>query len=295
MSSKPTFHLFLAMITKFLSLIKFSHTVFALPFALLGYFLGVSLLGFDYVVLIQIVLCMVLARSAAMGFNRIVDREYDAQNERTAGREIPSGQISTTAAAWFVAICSVLFVVTTLTINVPCFLLSPIALAVILGYSYTKRFTPYAHLVLGVALSIAPIGAFLATTGYLNFEVLLIALMVFCWVSGFDIIFALQDEDFDRRSGLFSIPARFGASRALLISTLLHSVAAIIVVVLFFLLPIQNMWLYGAGALIFTLLLGYQHIIVKPDDLSRVNLAFGTLNGIASVLYALFAILSLLL
>ncbi len=283
------------MITKFARLIKFSHTIFALPFALLGYSIGVALLGFDWVVLVQVVVCMVFARSAAMAFNRVVDREYDAQNPRTASREIPAGEISTKAATWFTAICSLLFVLTTITINIPCLLLSPIALSVILGYSYTKRFTSWAHLVLGLALSIAPIGAFLATTGYLSATILLLGLMVLSWVAGFDIIFALQDEEFDRSAGLFSIPSKLGAKKALIVSSALHFVTASIVVALGFLLPVVNVWLYWGGTTIFVSLLTYQHLIVKPADLSRVNLAFGTVNGIASVVYAACAIASLFL
>lgn len=281
------------MFQKFLSLIKFSHTIFAMPFALLGYSVGVKLFGFDYVVLLQVVLCMVFARSAAMGFNRIVDREFDAKNPRTAVREIPSGQISATAATWFVTICSVLFVLTALSINFLCFILSPVALAVIFGYSYTKRFTSLAHIVLGIALSIAPIGAYVAVSGSVILPIWLLGVLVLCWVSGFDIIFALQDEEFDRGEKLHSIPALLGAKNALVVSSLLHVGAAGVAVLMAFMLPILTPWLYWVGTAIFLLMLLYQHLIVKPGDLSRVNLAFGTSNGVASVIYASFAILSL--
>lgn len=281
------------MFQKFLSLIKFSHTIFALPFALLGYSVGVKYYGFDYIILLQVVLCMVFARSAAMGFNRLVDREFDAKNPRTASREIPSGVISVKAATWFVVVCSVLFVITALSINFLCFILSPIALAVILGYSYTKRFTSLAHIVLGVALSIAPLGAFIAVSGSLISSMWLLAALVLCWVSGFDIIFALQDEEFDKGVKLHSIPSLLGASRALVVSSLLHVVAAGGAVALSFMLPLSTPILYWIGAAIFVGLLLYQHLIVKPNDLSRVNLAFGTVNGIASVIYASCAILSL--
>lgn len=284
------------MVKKFLSLIKFSHTIFAMPFAIVGYALAVSRSGFDLSVLVLVVIAMILARSAAMGFNRIVDREYDARNPRTASREIPSGQISTTAVAWIVAICCCGFVVTALLINVACFLLSPIALAVILGYSYTKRFTSWCHLVLGLALSIAPIGAYIAVTGSISIEILLVGLLVLTWVSGFDVIFALQDADFDKGAGLYSIPSKVGVKRALAISAALHTMtAAIVVVVGLILYAGSYLWLYWIGAAAFCGLLLFQHLIVKPNDLSRVNLAFGTTNGVASIAYATFTIVAVLL
>lgn len=284
------------MVKKFLSLIKFSHTIFAMPFAIMGYVFGVARAGFDFWVLIQVVICMVLARSAAMGFNRIVDREYDARNARTASREIPSGQISTSTVAWIVAVCCCGFVVTALTINVACFLLSPVALTVILGYSYTKRFTSWCHLVLGFALAIAPIGAYIAVTGDLSGLILLVGLLVLTWVAGFDVIFALQDADFDRSAGLYSIPSRVGIPRALGVSIALHTVTALMVVAVGVLATFGAWWwLYWIGATAFVGLLAFQHIIVKADDLSRVNLAFGTTNGVASVVYAVFTIAAVLL
>lgn len=284
------------MVKNFLSLIKFSHTIFAMPFALVGYVLGVQRTGFDFSLLIYVVLCMVLARSAAMGFNRIVDRHYDALNPRTASREIPSGQISSTATAWLVALCCCAFVVVALMINVACFLLSPIALAVILGYSYTKRFTSWCHLVLGFALAIAPIGAYIAVTGEVSALILLVGLLVLSWVAGFDVIFALQDVDFDRSAGLYSIPAKLGIPRALRLSAALHGLSiAIVIAIGAFITDGAYFWLYGVGAGLFCGLLIFQHLIVKPNDLSRVNLAFGTTNGVASVVYAAFTIAAVLL
>ncbi len=280
------------MILKFLSLIKFSHTLFALPFGVLGYALGVQRLGFSWVVLVQVVLAMVLARSAAMGFNRIVDREWDAQNPRTAGREIPSGQISTTTVSWIVAVCCVGFVVVWLSINFMCFFLSPVALAVVLGYSYTKRFTSFAHLVLGLALAIAPVGGYVAVCGAIGGEVLMIAGLVLCWVGGFDIIFALQDREFDGGVGLHSIPVRFGVRGGLLISGVLHLVVIALVVWLGFVLRV-NPWVYWSGGVAFSAILVYEHIVVTPKRLDRIGFAFATLNSLGSLVYGGCTIIAL--
>lgn len=280
------------MISTFLRLIKFSHTIFALPFALLGYFIGVRHFGFDYVILLQVIVAMVFARSAAMGFNRIVDREWDAKNSRTAGREIPSGQISTKTVAIIVAVCSCLFVLTALSINMLCFLLSPVALVVILGYSYTKRFTSWAHVALGVALSISPMGAYIAVGGTLVWEVVLLAGVVAMWVAGFDIIFALQDEEFDRAEGLHSMPARLGTRGALWVSGVCHILSGVMVVALGFMLDVDAV-IYFSGAAIFIAILCYEHIVVTPSKRDRVGFAFATLNSVASVFYCLFSIASL--
>lgn len=280
------------MIKKYLSLVKFSHTIFALPFAIIGFALGVKVVGFEWGLLIQVVVAMFLARSAAMGFNRIVDREYDARNPRTADRELPAGKISVTSASWFVAICACAFVVTALTINVLCFLLSPLALAIIFGYSYTKRFTSWCHIVLGVALGIAPMGAYIAVTGSVAWAPALFSLLVITWVAGFDVIFALQDSEFDRSEALHSIPASVGIRNGLIVSALLHIGTAVLVAVVGIVIH-PNVVLYWIGAAIFMALLAFQHAIVRPNDLSRVGLAFGTTNGVASILYATFVILSL--
>lgn len=276
-------------ISHYLSLIKFSHTVFALPFAIIGFFLAIhsGQATFSVQKLIMVVLCMVFARSAAMGFNRFIDRKFDAKNPRTAIREIPAGIISSNAALVFVIVCSVSFVVCTYFINPICFYLSPVALFVVLGYSYTKRFTPLCHLILGVGLSLAPIGAYLSLTAEFALAPLLFSVLVFLWVSGFDIMFALQDEEFDRAQGLRSIPVLLGTKNALRLSEVLHAIAALVVVACFYFGGLH--WLFGIGAAIFIALLFYQHSIVKPHDLSRVNLAFGTVNGIASVVFCLFA------
>lgn len=278
-------------IRHYLSLVKFSHTVFALPFAIIGYFLGVEASGTnpDWTLFVKVVVCMVFARSAAMGFNRYIDRRFDEMNARTAIREIPAGIISPSAALAFVVVMSIAFLATTWFINPLCFYLSPIALSVILGYSITKRFTWLCHVVLGVGLSLAPIGAYLAVTGKFDWLPLLFSFAVLFWTSGFDIIYALQDEDFDRSQDLYSIPVWLGKKRALRLSEFLHAITALFIVAAGF--NMQAGIFYWAGASVFLIMLVYQHSIVKPNDLSRVNLAFGTTNGVASVVLGISYIL----
>lgn len=282
-------------IQHYLSLIKFSHTVFALPFAIIGFFLAVKTGEAEFSVqkFVMVLLCMVFARSAAMGFNRYIDRKFDEKNPRTAVREIPAGIISANAALWFVIICSIAFVICTYFINPLCFYLSPVALLVVLGYSYTKRFTPLCHLVLGLGLSLAPIGSYLALTARFDMLPLIYSAIVFLWVGGFDIMYALQDEAFDRSQGLKSIPVYLGTKKALRLSEVLHFVVAVLVVWSY--VAGGFGWLYLAGAAVFIGLLWYQHSIVKPDDLSRINLAFGTTNGIASVVFCVFTLTDMFL
>ena len=275
----------------YLSLVKFSHTIFALPFALIGFFVAIGLHEYDFkwTTFIYVILCMIFARSAAMAFNRYVDRKIDKANERTANvREIPNGTIKPTSALVFVIINCVLFIATTYLINPLCFYLSPIALLVVLGYSYTKRFTALCHLVLGIGLGLAPIGAYLAVTGQFDWLPLYFSFAVLFWVSGFDIIYALQDESFDKQQQLHSIPVWMGRKNALHFSSFLHLIAAFFVIWA----GIQSdfNWLYWVGAAIFIGLLIYQHLIVSPTNLSKVNLAFFTTNGIASVVFAVFVI-----
>jgi 4-hydroxybenzoate polyprenyltransferase len=278
----------------YLSLIRFSHTVFALPFAFIGFTLAVVYFhnAFQWGMLFKMLLCMVFARSAAMAFNRYLDRHYDALNPRTAKREVPAGIISPKHALVFTIISSILFVATTWFINTACFYLSFIALFVILFYSYTKRFTALCHIVLGVGLSLSPIGAFLAVTGHFAFLPILFSLLVLTWVAGFDIIYALQDEDFDRSQKLHSIPAAIGINKALIISALLH-LCSVIFLVSAGLVGHFN-WIYWIGVVFYAAMLTYQHVIVKPSDLSKVNMAFANTNGIASVVFAIFTIVSLL-
>jgi 4-hydroxybenzoate polyprenyltransferase len=289
----------MSLFRNYLSLIKFSHTLFALPFAMIGFFLGIFgtkiihesgspgtgplLIRFVFVLI-----CMITARSAAMAFNRYLDRNFDARNPRTAIREIPRGIIAPNNALRFVIICSVVFMITCWFINPLCFYLSPVALFVILFYSYTKRFTPLCHLVLGLGLSLAPIGAFLAVTGHFESLPMLFSGAVICWVSGFDIIYAMQDVDFDKSENLFSIPVAVGKKNALWISGILHMLSAAFVIGAGFVGGFGG-W-YWVGIFLFIGMLIYQHLIVKPNDVSRVNLAFMTANGIASVVFAFFAI-----
>lgn len=231
---------------------------------------------------------MVFARSAAMAFNRYLDRIIDKKNPRTAIREIPAGKISTGAALGFVIITSLAFMITAYLINPLCFFLSPVALAVILGYSYTKRFTPLCHLILGVGLALAPIGAYLAVTGAFNIIPLIFSFIVLFWVSGFDIIYALQDEEFDKENNLHSIPALLGKKKALLLSMMFHFITATLIIFAGYFFKLGYLYWIGAG--IFIGLLIYQHSIVKYNDLSRVNIAFFTTNGIASIIFACFVI-----
>jgi len=302
-------------INKYLSLIKFSHTIFAMPFALIGFFLATTsieksidskwgryeltnleqryVLGHNlYLKLFfLIILCMIFARSAAMAFNRWLDAKYDALNPRTAIREIPKGVITEKNALLFVIFNCLAFVVCTWFINLLCFYLSFVALFVILFYSYTKRFTLLCHLVLGVGLSLAPIGAYLAVTGVFNLLPILFSFTVFFWVSGFDIIYALQDEEFDKTNNLKSIPAVLGKKSALRVSELLHVLSAACIIYAGYYGHFH--WLYWIGVAVFIGLLIYQHTLVKPTDLSKVNMAFATTNGIASVIFCVFVLLDL--
>lgn len=273
---------------KYLSLITFSHTIFALPFAIIGFCLAIRSgeAQFSLKKLLLVLACMVFARSAAMAFNRFIDRGFDAINPRTAKREIPAGIISPNAALALVVACCVAFVFCAYLINPLCFYLSPIALLVVLGYSYTKRFTSLCHLILGLGLALAPIGAYIALTEHFAVLPILISILVFLWVSGFDIIYALQDDEFDKSQNLKSIPAYLGRKNALRLSEIFHLLAAGIVVAGYF---FGNFgWLYILGAVAFVSLLIYQHKLVKPNDLSKVTIAFGTTNGIASVVFCVF-------
>jgi 4-hydroxybenzoate polyprenyltransferase len=279
--------MFILRLRNYFSLIKFSHTVFALPFALIGFLAGANEVDFNFSpwLILQVLLCMIFARSAAMAFNRWADREIDARNERTRIREIPSGKISANSALGFTIFNSVAFIITTYFINMLCFFLSPVALIVILGYSYTKRFTPYSHIVLGLGLSLAPIGAYLAVAGKFDLLPVLFSIAVISWVGGFDIIYALQDEEFDKQNKLFSLPSAFGSGKALHISEALHIISSLALLAAGY---FGNYgWIYFTGWLIFTFLLIYQHTLVKPGDLSKVNVAFFTTNGIASVILSL--------
>ena len=287
-------------VKNYLSLIRFSHTIFAMPFAMIGFSLGVFQLSWHTMSgpemagkLALVILCMIFARSAAMAFNRWLDVKWDALNPRTAIREIPKGIISRNSALRFVIASSLAFIICTWFINPLCFGLSFVALGVVLGYSYTKRFTPFCHLVLGLGLSLAPIGAYLAVTGHFALLPILFSLAVIFWVSGFDIIYALQDEEFDKSHQLYSMPSWLGKANALHVSEFLHLLSIVCVVTAGVYGGFG--WWYWAGVTVFIGMLVYQHAIVRPNDLSRVNLAFMTANGIASVVFAVFVIADLCL
>ena len=265
-----------------LEMIKFEHTLFALPFALLGAVLAANGIP-TWQQLLWITVAMFGARSAAMTFNRIVDREIDAANPRTAGRELPSGKLSVGFAWAFLFASVIIFLIAAYSLNWLTFALSPVALISVLGYSYAKRYTAFAHLLLGWALAISPTAAWIAVRGAIDSEIpLLLSLFVLMWTSGFDVLYACQDQEFDRRAGLRSVPARFGIARSLWIARLFHFQAYIVLVIL--LLATGLGWPAFAGVGAVAALLVYQHTLVKPNDLSRMNAAFFTTNAFVSVI-----------
>lgn len=276
-----------------MSLVLFAHSIFALPFAVIGFFLAIQTTDepFEWQKLLLMLVCMVTARNAAMAFNRYLDRDIDAQNPRTAMRDIPAGKISAGNALGFTIVNCLVFIGATYFINTLCFYLSFVALFVVLFYSYTKRFTSLCHLVLGVGLGLAPVGAYLVVTNSFGLIPIFYGVAVMCWSGGFDIIYALQDEKFDRKNGLNSIPAYFGGGGALWISRVLHVISFIFVLLPAIYMP--NSWFYYLGVVFYGSLLVYQHRIVSPTDLSRVDRAFMTTNGIASVIFAVFYLLDI--
>lgn len=274
-----------------LDMIKFEHTIFALPFAIMSAFIASDGIPAPDK-LIWILLAMIGARSCAMAFNRLADSDFDGANPRTTARAIPAGRITKRAVWVFTVVSAALLVFAAYKLNPLAFALSPVALAVIVGYSYSKRWTILSHFWLGLSISIAPIGAWIAITGTLDWPPMLLGLAVLLWIGGFDIIYACQDYEFDRKHGLFSIPARYGKQRALQLSSTLH---AMMVGVLIGVTAITNLgvfYLIGVG--IVTILLIYEHAIVRPNDLSRVNLAFFTLNGIVSLVLMALSVADML-
>lgn len=265
-----------------LAMIKFEHTLFALPFAFLGAILAAN--GFPtWWQLLWITVAMFGARSAAMTFNRIADRDIDAQNPRTASRELPTGKLSVGFAWVFLYVSIAVFVLASYLLNWLTFALSPVALLFVLGYSYAKRYTALAHVLLGIALSISPSAAWIAVRGNLrDIEPILLSLLVMMWTAGFDVLYACQDFEFDRTAGLRSIPARFGIKRALWIARLFHFQAFVVLVLLYLVTSLG--WLALAGVIAVGALLVYQHTLVKHDDLSRMNAAFFTTNAFVSVI-----------
>lgn len=266
-------------------MIKFEHTLFALPFAFLGAILAANGLP-EWRQILWITVAMFGARSAAMTFNRIVDRDIDARNPRTAGRELPSGKLSVGFAWAFLYVSIGVFLLASYSLNWLTFALSPVALTCVLGYSYAKRFTAAAHILLGLALAISPSAAWIAVRGSLNDEIpLLLSLMVLMWTAGFDVLYACQDFEFDKGSGLHSIPARFGIARSLWIARLFHFQALIVLLILYLVSGLGFMALGGVVAV--GLLLIYQHTLVSATDLSRMNAAFFTTNAFVSVILLL--------
>lgn len=263
-------------------MIKFSHSVFALPFALASATLAARD-GFRWSQIGWIIVAMVGARSAAMGFNRLADHSIDARNPRTAARELPSGRLSRREVWVFVAASAAALVLAAWRLNPLCLALSPLALLIVCGYSYTKRFTALSHAVLGAGLAIAPVGAWLAIRGGLAPAPVALALAVLAWVAGFDTIYACQDAEFDRGAGLHSLPARFGIRRALGAARALHALAVALLASLYWLVPLHPAYLLGVAAV--ALLLVYEHSLVRHDDLSRVDAAFFSVNGWISMGY----------
>lgn len=275
---------FFERVRRTLDMIKFEHSVFAMPFALSGALLAWRRLDFQvdapWLKLIFIILAMLGARSAAMTFNRILDAAIDAKNPRTAMRHIPSGQLSRRFAWGFLIAASALFFLASALLNPLCLILSPLALVIVLFYSYTKRFTTFAHLVLGFSLGIAPSAAWIAVSGSLDLRITLLSFAVMLWTAGFDIIYACQDEAFDRDAGLFSLPARLGVGRALVLSRVFHVATVLALVALSLSFGLAPWPVLPVAALLI-----YEHSLVKPDDLSRVNVAFFTVNGFIGIAY----------
>ncbi|MDT8400368.1 MAG: UbiA-like polyprenyltransferase [Bacteroidales bacterium] len=280
-------------ISNYLSLVKFSHTVFAMPFALLGFFTAISAGDneFTWRLFILVLLCMVFARNSAMGFNRYADYKFDRLNPRTSSREIPSGIIKPGSALIFVTVNAILFIISASLINRLTMFLSPLALFIILGYSMTKRFTSMSHLFLGLALSLAPVGAYISVTGEFATVPLLYSLIVLFWVGGFDIIYSLQDSEFDSVNSLFSLPAKLGLKQALVISAFFHFLAVLSATVSG--LIAHSGLLYWIGTVIFSMMLVYEHIIIKPGDNKSISRAFAMINSYAGLAFCAFAIADL--
>jgi 4-hydroxybenzoate polyprenyltransferase len=281
---------FLANIRTVLEMIKFEHSIFALPFALTGALLAANGSGLSWrelgIKLAWIIVAMVAARSAAMAFNRVADADIDAANPRTKTRAIPAGLLSKSFTWGFIIFWSLVLAGAAWMLNPLCFRLTPVALAVVFGYSYTKRFTAFSHLVLGFALGIAPAAAWIAIRGSLDPTILLLTAAVMCWTAGFDIIYSCQDVDFDRGTGLHSVPQSLGVARALLVARLLHVVMVGLLLALWQILGLG--WLGLGGIAVVAALLVYEHSLVRADDLSRVDAAFFAVNGYVSVLFFVF-------
>jgi 4-hydroxybenzoate polyprenyltransferase len=270
------------MIRRYLSFIRFSHSLFALPFALVGVLLAARIAPVGWRQVLWIVVAMVAARSAAMGFNRLVDAEFDARNPRTAMRELPQGLITRPAATLFVAVTSIVFVIAAGQLSTLCLALSPVALAIVFWYSLAKRYTAYTQAFLGLAMAVAPVGGWLAAGGRGGWEPWLLGLAIGLWVGGFDVLYACQDLEFDRAHGLQSVPVRFGLHRAVLISRVMHVLTVLCMLLVGYVAGLGP--LYAGGVALVAALLAYEQSLVAPNDLSQVKLAFD-LNGYVGILY----------
>jgi len=283
-------------LSSYFSLVKFSHTIFSLPFAVTGFFMALKETERfpDPIIIAATFLCLIFARNAAMAFNRLADRKFDKKNPRTAQREIPAGTIHPKGVLFFTIVNVVLFILSAYFINQICFILSPVAMIVILGYSYTKRVSWLCHFHLGLSLMIAPIGAYMAITGNLSMDIFILGLGVLFWVAGFDILYALQDMAFDRDTKLHSVPSAFGDAVALKISRISHVVASILLFIWWW-LYYENSYLIIAGILLFVLFLIRQHLLIRKNKYDRINSVFFISNGIASLGFGIFYILNFLL
>jgi 4-hydroxybenzoate polyprenyltransferase len=275
----------LSVVKTFGRMVKFSHTLFALPFALAATALAARGHGITLAQVVAILVAMAGGRTAAMGFNRIVDRRLDAKNPRTAGRELPTGKVTVFSAALLTAISAAAFVAAAASLGRLCLVLSPIVLVLVLGYSFTKRFTWLCHLFLGFAIGIAPAGAWIAVRGELAAPAIWLVVAVTTWIGGFDILYALSDREFDRSAGIFSIPARFGVLPALVISALLHLGTLLALIAVGTTAGLGT--IYFLGVAIVLAIFVYEHAIVRPTDLSRLDVAFFNLNGYVSLVYLL--------
>ena len=282
----------MAKLATYLSFVRFSHSVFALPFALTGALLAWRMQPFSWPQVFWIIVCMVSARSAAMGFNRLVDARFDALNPRTSMRELPRGAMSRTEAALFVAVSSAAFVYGAARLSTLCLLLSPVALAIVFWYSLAKRYTSYTQLFLGLAMAVAPVGGWIAAGGREGLEPWLLGLAIGLWVGGFDILYACQDVEFDRQHGLRSIPTRFGVGTAILLSRLMHVAAVVAMAALWRVANLPTLYLTGVAVV--GCLLAYEQSLVSEGDLSQVKKAFD-LNGYVGIIYFVATALSLFL
>ncbi|VAX31892.1 Menaquinone via futalosine polyprenyltransferase (MenA homolog) [hydrothermal vent metagenome] len=282
----------LARAAVYLRMIKFSHSVFALPFAFTSALLAAGGIP-SWNKIFWITVAMVGGRSAAMGINRVIDRKVDALNPRTSGREIPAGTIKTAEAVVFIIVSTLIFLYAAYRLNPLCLKLSPLALAVFVLYPYTKRFTWLSHIVLGIAIAGAPVGAWIALRGTLDMEILPLALSVVFWLAGFDVLYALQDVDFDKKTGLRSIPQRFGIKRALFLARTFHILTWMLLLVTATIFDLGI--LFHAGLILVGVLLVHEHRLVKEDDLSRLNMAFFNMNGYISLTVLVFTLLDFII